>query len=112
MVDVRRLPVGEENEGRISLDDLAREGALRMIAAALEAEVDDYVASFAGERDEDGKRLVVRNGKGKERKLTVGSGRCRSGRRGSTTSVLTRRPGSASGSAPGSCRRTRGGRRR
>ena len=74
MVDVRRLPVGEENEGRISLDDLAREGALRMIAAALEAEVDDYVASFAGERDEDGKRLVVRNGKGKERKLTVGSG--------------------------------------
>ena len=44
MEDVRRLPVGEDNEGRISLDDLAREGALRMIAAALEAEVDDYVA--------------------------------------------------------------------
>jgi putative transposase len=74
VVDVRRLPVGEENEGRISLDDLAREGALRMIAAALEAEVDDYVASFVGECDVDGKGLVVRNGKGKERKLTVGSG--------------------------------------
>jgi putative transposase len=56
------------------LDDLAREGALRMIAAALEAEVDEYVASFVDERDEDGKRLVVRNGKAKERKLTVGSG--------------------------------------
>src|SRR5450759_5534054 len=74
MVDVRRLPVGEDNEGRISLDDLAREGALRMIAAALEAEVDEYVRSFAEERDEDGKRLVVRNGKARERKLTVGSG--------------------------------------
>jgi len=74
MEDVRRLPVGEENEGRISLDDLAREGALRMIAAALEAEVDEYVASFVEERDEDGKRLVVRNGKARERKLTVGSG--------------------------------------
>jgi putative transposase len=74
MEDVRRLPVGEEDEGRISLDDLAREGALRMIAAALEAEVDEYVRSFAGERDEDGKRLVVRNGKARERKLTVGSG--------------------------------------
>jgi putative transposase len=74
VVDVRRLPVGEENEGRISLDDLAREGALRMIAAALEAEVDDYVRSFADARGEDGKRLVVRNGWARERKLTVGSG--------------------------------------
>src|SRR5450755_997306 len=74
MEDVRRLPVGEETEGRVSLDDLAREGALRMIAAALEAEVDEYVASFVEERGEDGQRLVVRNGKAKERKLTVGSG--------------------------------------
>jgi putative transposase len=45
-----------------------------MIAAALEAEVQQYVASFAGEVDEDGRRLVVRNGRGQERKLTVGSG--------------------------------------
>jgi putative transposase len=74
MEDVRRLPVGEETEGRISLDELAREGALRMIAAALEAEVDEYVASFVEDRDEDGTRLVVRNGKARERKLTVGSG--------------------------------------
>ena len=75
MVDVRRLPVGEDDEGiRVTLDELAREGALRMIAAALEAEVDEYVASFVEARDEDGKRLAVRNGKAKERKLTVGSG--------------------------------------
>src|SRR5512144_1631921 len=75
MQDVRRLPVGEDdNEVRVTLDDLAREGALRMIAAALEAEVDEYIASFVDERGEDGKRLVVRNGKAKERKLTVGSG--------------------------------------
>jgi len=38
-------------------------GALWMIAAALEAEVDEYIASFVDERDEDAKRLVVRNGK-------------------------------------------------
>jgi putative transposase len=74
MEDVRRLPVGEDNEDRVSLDDLAREGARRMIAAALEAEVDEYVGSFVDEVDEDGKRLVVRNGKAKERKVTVGSG--------------------------------------
>ncbi len=74
MEDVRRLPAGEDDEMRVTLDDLAREGALRMIAAALEAEVDQHVASFAEERGEDGKRLVVRNGKAKERKVTVGSG--------------------------------------
>ena len=45
-----------------------------MIAAALEAEVDEYVGSFVDEVDEDGKRLVVRNGRARERKLTVGSG--------------------------------------
>ena len=33
-----------------------------MLAEALQAEVDAYIARFAGERDEDGRRLVVRNG--------------------------------------------------
>src|SRR3954454_11275055 len=75
MEDVRRLPVGEVNEGiAVSLDELAREGARRMIATALEVEVADYVERFAEERDADGKRLVVRNGRARERKLTVGSG--------------------------------------
>ena len=74
MHDVRRLPVGEDNEGRGTLDDLAREGACRMIAAALEAEVGVYVERHVDERDEVGKRLVVRNGRARERRLTVGSG--------------------------------------
>ena len=74
MVDVRRLPVGEDNEIAVTLDELAREGARRMIVAALEAEVDEYVASFVDELDEDGKRLVVRNGRARERRVTVGSG--------------------------------------
>jgi transposase-like protein len=60
-----------------TLDDLAREGARRMIAAALEAEVSDYVDQFAEDRDEEGKRLVVRNGRAKERGLTLGSGTVR-----------------------------------
>src|SRR5579875_2611218 len=74
MSDVRRLPVGEGNEASVTLDDLAREGARRMIAAALEAEVEQYVCSFIEEVDEDGKRLVVRNGHARERRVTVGSG--------------------------------------
>jgi len=59
MENVRRLPVEGADEGRVGLDELAREGARRMIAAALEAEVADYVDRFAGEVDEEGKRLVV-----------------------------------------------------
>src|SRR3954447_23229988 len=74
MDDVRRLPVGEDNEIAVTLDELAREGACRMIAAALRAETDEYVERFADERDEDGKRLVVRNGRARERGVTVGSG--------------------------------------
>jgi putative transposase len=75
MADVRRLPVGEDNdEIQVTLDDLAREGARRMIATALEAEVAEYVASFIDDVDEHGKRLVVRNGRARERKLTIGSG--------------------------------------
>jgi putative transposase len=40
------------------LDELARGGARRLLAAALEAEVDDDLAACAGERDEGGRRLV------------------------------------------------------
>src|SRR3954452_5420912 len=75
MEDVRRLPVGEgSEESAVTLDELAREGARRMIAAALRAEADDYVERFTDDRGEDGKRLVVRNGRARERRVTVGSG--------------------------------------
>lgn len=74
MDDVRRLPLEEDVEARVTLDELAREGARRMIAAALETEVQEYVGSLIGEVGEDGKRLVVRNGRARERRVTVGSG--------------------------------------
>jgi transposase-like protein len=75
MSNVRTLPVGEDNEEiTLALDELAREGARRMIAAALRAEADEYVARYEEEIDEDGHRLVVRNGRARERKVTVGSG--------------------------------------
>lgn len=74
MGDVRRIDGGRDEQFAVTLDDLAREGARRMIAAALEAEVDEYVASLVEEVDEDGRRLVVRNGRARERRVTVGSG--------------------------------------
>src|SRR5512146_2061778 len=49
------------------LDEIVRDGARRMLAAALQAEVDAYLAAHAGERDEAGRRLVVRNGRARPR---------------------------------------------
>lgn len=57
-----------------SLDEILREGAQRMLAAALEAEVDDYVWRLRGERDELGHALVVRNGHARPRKPLAGAG--------------------------------------
>jgi putative transposase len=57
-----------------SLDEIVREGARRMLAAALEAEVDAYVSGLVDEVDENGKRLVVRNGHAQARTITTGAG--------------------------------------
>jgi transposase-like protein len=62
-----------QDELRMDLDQLVREGARRMLAAALEAEVDAYLATHA-ERDEGGRRLVVRNGHARQREVTTAAG--------------------------------------
>jgi transposase-like protein len=62
------------DELRMDLDAIVREGARRMLAAALEAEVDDYLAAHAAERDDDGRRLVVRNGHARQREVTTVAG--------------------------------------
>ena len=41
MGDVRRVAEGRDEQVALTLDGLAREGARRMIAAALEVEVDE-----------------------------------------------------------------------
>lgn len=56
------------------LDEIARNGARKMLLEALEQEVVDYTERHKQERDDHGRALVVRNGKGKARKVTVGSG--------------------------------------
>jgi len=57
-----------------SLDEIVREGARRMLAAALEDEVAAYIAAHAAERDENGRRLVVRNGHARPRQVTTVAG--------------------------------------
>lgn len=59
---------------RSALDELAREGARRMLVEALEVEVEAYLERHRQERADDGRALVVRNGHARERRVTVGSG--------------------------------------
>ncbi len=64
----------DEVDGRSLLDEIAREGARRMLVAALETEVAAYLEAHGDERDDEGHALVVRNGKGRTRKITLGAG--------------------------------------
>jgi putative transposase len=56
------------------IDEIVREGARRMLAAALEAEVNQYIAELAAETDEQGRRLVVRNGRHRPRTVATAAG--------------------------------------
>src|SRR4051795_4891056 len=56
------------------IDEIVREGARRMLAEALQAEVDAYIAAFLHERDEHGRRLVVRNGTHQPREVLTSAG--------------------------------------
>jgi transposase-like protein len=64
----------DDSEFKNHLDDVIRQGAQKMLAAALRAEVDAYVGRYANERDEEGRRLVVRNGTAEPRTITTGAG--------------------------------------
>ena len=61
-------------DGRAMLDEICREGARRMLAAALEAEAADCVAALVREVDDHGHRLVVRNGHAEPRTITTVAG--------------------------------------
>ncbi len=56
------------------LDQIVREGARQMLAAALQAEVAAYIEAHGHEVDEHGRRLVVRNGYHAEREVTTAAG--------------------------------------
>src|SRR5467141_1835278 len=75
MLTVVPDPAGREGAGPSSLiDEIVRDGARRMLAEALQAEVDAYIAGFTAERDENGRRLVVRNGSHQPREVLTTAG--------------------------------------
>lgn len=65
---------GDREKHLLGLDEIARAGARRMLAEALEAEVEDYLEAARGQRNEQGHALVVRNGYANEREILCGAG--------------------------------------
>jgi transposase-like protein len=57
-----------------ALEALVREGARKMLQAALEAEIEEHLERHKHLVSEDGKRLVVRNGSMPERMVLTGAG--------------------------------------
>jgi transposase-like protein len=74
MLSIVASEQAEQDALKLDLDALVREGARRMLVAALKAEVDEYVAQHADHRDEVGHALVVRNGVAEPRTVTTAAG--------------------------------------
>ncbi len=77
-MDKRTIKEAEGAENRATmpsiLDEIVREGARRMLIAALETEVEGNIQAHKAERDEGGRALVVRHGKSQERTIQSGAG--------------------------------------
>jgi transposase-like protein len=68
-------PIGEIMEsGRSPLDSIVRDGARRMLQAALESEVEAFLEEHADRLDERGRRRIVRNGFLPSREIVTGAG--------------------------------------
>jgi len=61
-------------ESKDVLTEILREGAQTLLVQAIEGEVADWIECHANIKDQDGHRLVVRNGRLPKRKITTGVG--------------------------------------
>jgi putative transposase len=57
------------------LDEIVRGGARKMLQAAIEEEVEEFLSAHSDRRDDEGRRLVVRNGHKPTREILTGAGR-------------------------------------
>lgn len=83
--DRSSIPVDQDNDSEVlsfreqfdqtsPLDELVREGARRMLQAAIDTEVEGFIARHEDRRDDSGKRLVVKNGSLPARNILTGAG--------------------------------------
>jgi len=74
MLKIVEDPAMPNSAGGSLLDEIVRDGARQMLAAALFAEVAAHVEALRGVVDADGRRLVVRNGFHQPREVTTAAG--------------------------------------
>ena len=81
MEQIRRTD--DQTQGNVSagaivardvLSEILRQGAQKMLAAAIEHEVEEYLSEHCRELDQDGHHLVVRNGYLPKRQIQTGIG--------------------------------------
>lgn len=68
------LKLGAVESARSMLDQIVREGARKMLQAALEDEVNSFLETYSAMVDESGRRMVVRNGFMPSREVVTGAG--------------------------------------
>ena len=73
-LDPEVLAFRRQFDDRSPLDEIIREGARKMLQAAIDAEVDSFIQDYQHRRDEDGRRLVVKNGSLPTREILTGAG--------------------------------------
>jgi len=72
--DTTIIPFRQPGSINDPLTEIAREGARRMLMAALKAEADGFVARFSEDLLADGRQRLVRHGAGPERVIQTGIG--------------------------------------
>lgn len=70
----RFAPNQEETDSKTVLEEIMREGARKLLAIAMETEVDDFIEKMSPKLDNNGHRLAVRNGYHSERTIMTGIG--------------------------------------
>jgi transposase-like protein len=73
-LDPEVLAFRQQFGDRSPLDEIVHEGARRMLQAAIDAEVEAFIDAHQDRRDENGRRLVVKNGSLPEREILTGAG--------------------------------------
>jgi transposase-like protein len=72
--DITITPLYQPGSVADPLTEIARDGARRMLAAALRAEADTFVEQYAEEALPDGRQRIVRHGYGPQRSIQTGIG--------------------------------------
>lgn len=64
----------QEADSEDPITSILRQGARKLLAEALEAEIESFIAQYKGLKDEQGKRRITRNGYLPERQIQTGIG--------------------------------------